>query len=254
MVNKLEYPRKAGIYKFTCKNNGKVYIGKSVNIRVRINRHKRDANQFKTDGLFQRALIKHGWDSFDIDILEIVEPFDKLKDKDMLLEKETQYMKLFNSTDRSLGYNICEYSNDRTGHKCSEETKQKMSKARTGYKCSEETKEKMRNRVYSDETREKMRQSKLGNKVSNETRERMRQSRLGYKMTDETKEKMKRINTGRKFSDEHKEKLSQAKRGRVFSDEHREKLSHARKGKRMSEETKEKIRKTTTGKSKPRKI
>jgi predicted GIY-YIG superfamily endonuclease len=34
------YSDKAGIYKLTCSNNGKVYIGKSVNLYKRLNRHK----------------------------------------------------------------------------------------------------------------------------------------------------------------------------------------------------------------------
>lgn len=251
----ITHPKKAGVYKMTCIDNGKIYIGKSYNIQQRLNRHRRDADKLKNMGYFQRAIVKHGWDSFKVEILEIMEDFDKSKDGPTLLEKEASYIRLLNSNDERFGYNICEYSTDRTGHKCSDETKQKMSKARTGHKCSEETKEKMRNRVYSDETREKMRQSKLGNKVSDETKEKMRQSRLGYKMTDETKEKMKKINTGRILSDEHREKLRQAKLGKPLTEEHKERLKEAKSKSsyKHSEETKIKIGLASIGRTKNRK-
>ena len=239
----ITYPRKAGVYKMTCIDNGKIYIGKSYNIHQRINRHRQDADKLKNMGYFQRAIVKHGWESFKVEILEIIEDFDKSKDGRILLDIEASYIRMFKSNDERFGYNICEYSTDRTGHKCSDETKQKMSKARIGHKCSEETREKMRNRVYSEETREKMRKSKLGRVVSEETREKMRQSRIGYKMTEETKDKMRKINTGRTLSDEHKEKLRQAKLGKPLSEEHKQRLKEAKSKSTYihSEETKLKI-------------
>ena len=36
----VEYPKEAGIYKLTCSDNGKIYIGKAVNLYNRINAHK----------------------------------------------------------------------------------------------------------------------------------------------------------------------------------------------------------------------
>lgn len=38
------YPKAAGIYKLTCDNNGKIYIGKSINIRKRLESHKNCKN------------------------------------------------------------------------------------------------------------------------------------------------------------------------------------------------------------------
>ena len=40
MHNVPEYPNEAGIYKLTCMINNKVYIGKTVCLRQRINFHK----------------------------------------------------------------------------------------------------------------------------------------------------------------------------------------------------------------------
>jgi len=244
-----KYPNEAGIYKITCKENGKIYIGKSVNLRIRLNRHSTS----KDDNLIDRAIRKYGWDSLNIEILETFQNFDKVKDKFKLLNSETYYIRLYDSTNRDIGYNICEFSNDRTGQKCSDETKERMSKSRLGHKCSEKTKEKMRNRVFSEETREKMRQAKLGNIVSSETKEKMRNARLGYKHSESAKENMSKARTGIPLSEEHNEKLSQIGKTRIFSDEHRKKLSQARKGKKLSDETKAKIGKSSLGRNVGRK-
>jgi group I intron endonuclease len=75
---------KAGVYKLECINNGKVYIGKTINFSRRLRDHK---NSKRKDRL-QNAIRKHGWDSFSIEILEIVENFDKLEDNDHLLMRE----------------------------------------------------------------------------------------------------------------------------------------------------------------------
>lgn len=231
------HPKKAGVYKLTCINNGKIYIGKSYNIQQRLNRHKRDAEKIKNMGLFQRAIAKHGWDSFNIEILEILEDFDKSTDGPILLEKEASYIRLYDSNNKKFGYNICEYSTDRTGHKCSDETRKKMSISRLGYRCSEETKEKMRNRVYSDETRDKMRQRKLGVPQTEEHKEKIKHSNMGKVMSEESKQKLSLSTKGKSKSKEHVEKMRQSKLGKTLSEEHKLKLRGPRgpqKNKRKS--------------------
>jgi group I intron endonuclease len=243
-MDDLKYPKEAGVYKLVCNHNDKIYIGKSFNIHQRLNRHKRDAEKLKNRGYFQRAIIKHGWESFNFQVLEIFENFDKSKDGSQLLEIEASYIRLYDSNNPEKGYNICEYSSDRTGLKCSDDTKAKMRKARMGYKCSDETKEKMRianlGKRLSENTKEKMR----NRIVSSETKHKIRQSNLGKTMSDESKEKLSNSRIGIKFSKEHKEKLSMGRKGKKLSDETKEKISMSRKGKKVSEETKEKIKNT----------
>lgn len=195
-----EYVNNAGIYKLTCHKNNKVYIGKSINIRNRLKQHRSSKNV----SLLQRAILKHGWDSFNIEILEIVEDFDKLKDNVSLLEREAYYIELFESADTTKGYNVSKFSTDRTGLICSEETKKKISIGNLGKKYSDETREKMR-KPKSDETREKMRNSKLGKpsnklgkKLSPETRGKIREANLGKKLSEETKEKMRQYHIKRR--------------------------------------------------------
>ena len=256
MGEHITYPDNAGVYKFTCIANNKIYIGKSFNIRKRIYNHRMDIKKNKNHGIFHRAIIKYGWDSFEFEILEVIENFDKSKDGPHLLEREAHYIRLFESTDRNKGYNICEYSTDRTGCKHSDETKKKMSIASLGKKKSEEMKIKLRNRTYSKKTRQKMRESKLGSKASDSTKEKMRRSRLGMVMSEESKSKLSKSRKGIKFSEEHKEKLRQAKLGKTLSEEHKEKLRQAKENSeyKHSEETKRKIgqasRERKTGKRK----
>lgn len=244
-----EYKNKAGVYKLTCKNNGKMYIGKSVNIMRRLNDHRRS----KENGYFQRAVLKHGWASFKVDILETFENFDKVKDNQSLLNRESYYINLFDTTDRTLGYNRCKYSSDTTGIPFSDEHREKLRKASIGKKRPPRTDEHRENlsialsgRVFSEETKEKMRKAQSGKKRSPHSKERIekiRQKNIGRKHSDETKEKLRQANLGKKHSEETKEKVSRANLGKTLSEEHKEKLRMLKLGTTHSEETKEKIRK-----------
>ncbi len=241
--------KKAGIYKLTCLNNGKIYIGKSISLKRRLNRHKNSGNDIKERGLLKRAILKYGWDSFTVEILKIFENFDKskLEDRLMILDVETSYIVQFDSDNREKGYNLCRYSTDRTGIPHSEETKKKMSKARMGKKMSEETKEKLRQLTRSDETKKKISKSKIGLKISEDHKEKLRNSLIGRPVSEETKEKIRLGNIGKvrgPMSEEHKEKIRQSNLGKTLSDETKLKIGLYHKGKVTSEETKEKLRKS----------
>lgn len=186
------YPQEAGIYKLTCINNGKVYIGKTINFKRRLYQHKHPKVRYR----LQNAIIKHGWEAFTVEILESFKDFDKLKDNKMLLDKEAEYIKLFDSTNIDKGYNLCEYSSDATGSKHTEESKEKMRQAKLGKSLSAEHKAKMR-KPKSEETKAKMSRSQKGRIISEETKEKMRKSQLGNTSnlgnphTEEAKEKMR---------------------------------------------------------------
>ena len=95
MKTKQKYPKGAGIYKLTCIRNGKVYIGKSVNMYFRLSCHKSCEKKTKGRYYFENAIIKYGWDSFNVEILESIDNFDKKNDNIELLEKESFYIQLF---------------------------------------------------------------------------------------------------------------------------------------------------------------
>lgn len=255
-----EYPESAGIYKLVCNNNGKIYIGKSTNIYKRINRHKNCSKHVDNRYLLQNAIIKHGWDSFSVEILEIFENFKSSEDNQVLLERESYYIRSFESNNLEKGYNICEYSTDTGGKPLSKEHKEKIRQSLLGRVFTEDHKEKIRQsqlgktlteeckeklkaintgKILSLETREKISNSRLGQKHSEESKEKMRQSKLGKPRSEETKAKL----TGKKHSEETKAKLSEIRKGVKLSEEHKQKL----KGRKHSEEAKEKIRQSSLG-------
>lgn len=235
----------AGVYKLTCQASNKVYIGKAINFRKRLNHHKHSERKTKTSSYLEHAIIKYGWKSFTFEILETILDFDKTKDNDNLLVREAFYINLFNSTNPDKGYNICKYSTDRTGIPCSEDTKEKLRYSQIGRPKSLETREKLRQanlgKKMSKESRDKMRISKLGTTISEEIKEKISLSTIGRSKSLETREKMRQANLGRKHSEEHIEKNRQANLGRKLSDEHKEKLRQSALGRRHSEESKRKM-------------
>ena len=66
----------SGIYMLVCKANGKRYIGKSKNIKRRLNQHRRGKS---SSPIICNAIAKYGWDAFDKTVLEfcLVEELDE---------------------------------------------------------------------------------------------------------------------------------------------------------------------------------
>lgn len=91
-----------GIYKITNNINNKIYIGLSVNIETRMYNHYWSAFRPKDaeyDSYLSRAIRKYGKENFSYEIIEectIIE----------LPIKERYWIAKYNSTDRSIGYNI----------------------------------------------------------------------------------------------------------------------------------------------------
>jgi group I intron endonuclease len=275
-----EYPKKAGIYKLTCIQNGKIYIGKSVCIYRRLHNHKNCSKNLSGRWHFENALIKYGWSSFSVEILEIFENFDKNNDdhRKLLLEKESNYIKLFDSTSPNIGYNQCKFSTDSTGIRRgppSAETRLKMSLSQKGKPRSRESVEKMRktktgipHKGHSTEALLKMRESKLGVKrpefseewkknignghrglvMSEESRNRISSAHKGKPKSKESVEKMRKSLTGRKHSEETKIKMSNSQKGRKLSEEHKQILIQCNKNRTISLETREKMRNSQKGK------
>lgn len=83
-----------GIYKFTNKINGKIYIGQSIDIEHRRKEHLR----YKDESYFHRSLMKYGNDNFDFEILEECDIMQ-------LDEKERYWISYYHSNNRDKGYN-----------------------------------------------------------------------------------------------------------------------------------------------------
>lgn len=101
-----DYPVISGIYKLDFPN-GKCYIGQAKNIYKRILDHNRYANQGHGNHKIQvceKAIQKYG-NIEEFYILEEVNDFTKLD------EKESYWIKYYNSTIKNNGYNIVETGN-----------------------------------------------------------------------------------------------------------------------------------------------
>jgi predicted GIY-YIG superfamily endonuclease/DNA-binding MarR family transcriptional regulator len=92
---------KAGIYKITCKVNGKIYIGSSADCEKRFRQHVNQLNRGKHhNSHLQRAWDKYGEENF---IFEVIE---RINDKDKLIEREQYWIDHTKCCDEKVGYNI----------------------------------------------------------------------------------------------------------------------------------------------------
>ncbi len=90
----------SGIYCITNTINNKVYIGKSKNLKARLNVHLYELKNNKHHSFhLQRSVNKYGIENFKFEILEYCN--EKLLD-----EKENIHIFKYNSTNRLNGYNI----------------------------------------------------------------------------------------------------------------------------------------------------
>jgi len=152
------FPKLPAVYKFTNKVNGKIYIGKSTDLRRRMYSHFRSSLQEKASDSFVRALIKYGFDSFKIEVIELFPKRSNFIDL-YIMEREKFWIGFFQSQNESIGYNLLS-ADMRIGFTMSEETKKKIGAALKGrpspmrgkkgvlnpcfgQKLSEETKRKM---------------------------------------------------------------------------------------------------------------
>jgi group I intron endonuclease len=102
--------------------------------------------------IINKAIIKHGYSNFTLEILEYCEP-------DKVIAREQHYLDLL-----SPEYNICRTAGSRLGRNHSSETKRIMSEARLGISLSKDT-------------RRRMSAAKLGISLSEDTRRRMSAAR-----------------------------------------------------------------------------
>jgi group I intron endonuclease len=123
------------VYKITNKINNKVYVGSTCNYIKRITSHKNllIKNKHSNDHL-QSSWNKYGSNSFEFSIIEHIEP-------EKLIKLETNYIELYKSSDRELGYNQQKPSNSRAGFEHTEESKEKISQNRSGISHTNKTKQ-----------------------------------------------------------------------------------------------------------------
>lgn len=198
----------SGVYRITCKVNGKSYIGSSVDIRKRWSVHRRLLSLGRHHSIhLQRAWLLLGCDAFDVEILEEC-------DSENLLGREQYWLGLFETANDLFGYNISQKAGaPMSGLKHSAETLKKMSQSHSG-------------RKHSEESKAKISKGNLGKKLSPEHVEQMRLSRVGKKASEETKQKLREIR--KNPSAELRYKFGNGTRGKKLSRERVERGALAR--------------------------
>ena len=121
---------KAGIYRWTNKNNGKIYIGSAVDL-TNIFFHYYSLKRISDSNMtICKALLKYGYTNFQLEILEYCEPQN-------IIAREQYYLDLLQSE-----YNILKTAGSTLGYKHNEEAILKISKYREGREHTEETRKK----------------------------------------------------------------------------------------------------------------
>ena len=238
-----------GIYKITSPS-GRIYIGQSINIKERIQSHKRTLS--KTQPRLYNSFIKYGVDAHKFEVVELCE-------KENLNEREKYYIKLFNCFNNENGLNLmsgglASYPSDLS--------REKMRLAKLGKKrtpMSEETKKKIgdanKGKIRSNEHKLEMSLARIGKtsvmkgkKWSLKSREQRSVDMLGTKRGAYSLSSEPRKNKGIPLTAEHKLKLSIAKIGRKLSEETKNKISKSNmgrdnvwKGKNLPDSTKIKM-------------
>ena len=185
----------SGIYKLTCVDNDKAYIGKTEGkIEARVNQHL----DGKAPGCraIHSAIKKYGKENFIWEILhENVIP-------ELLVVLEKQEIAK-HKTMSPHGYNLTEGGEDGAQ---SEETIRKRTE-------SLRQNPPMKGKKHTPEACRKMSKSRTGSRRNPETRRRMSESAMGHPVSEETKRKIGDANRGRKWSDEARQTMSKRNSG-----------------------------------------
>lgn len=168
----------SGIYSITNLNNGKIYIGSSVDVRSRFSQHKSGLRKSNHHNRYlQRAWDKYGEGCFEFKVIEVVE------DVSVILEREQYWIDKYESYDSSIGYNISPTAGNTTGCMHTDESRKKISEAKKGFKHTDEFKkfigECNSKRIITDETRSKLSESKKRDNLSEETLDKLSKASIG---------------------------------------------------------------------------
>lgn len=180
------------IYLIINKFNNKKYVGQSIGrVKSRLNEHIRNINEKYP---LYKAFRKYGLNGFEFSIIDFANNIDELN------EKEINYINMYKSNQKKLGYNL--ESGGRNGKPC-QETLIKMSNAHSGIKQSQEW---INNRITKANT--------------------VDAKKYGRKKTEEEKQYLSKNSSkywqGKSRDEETKKKISQTKKANGLSSKQKE--------------------------------
>lgn len=206
-----------GIYQITHTPTKKVYVGSSVNIKRRWQKHVRELNRGDHhNNYLQRVWTKYGAASFTFTVVEVVPKGDLLTREQFWIDK----------IPARGGFNLSLIAGRPSGHRTphTEEAKIKIRKARAS-------------QVITPESIEKTRIGNLGLKRTEEFCLALSKKRTGMQLSEGHKANIAKARTGTTTSEETKKRQSEAAKGHQKSEVHRARLSAALTGKKLSPET-----------------
>lgn len=241
------------IYKTTNLVNGKIYIGQDK---------YNNPNYLGSGKILKLAFQKHGSENFKKEIIE------ECESKEVLNEREKFWIAYYNSTDRSVGYNIALGGNGGdliSNHPNKEEIRKRHSNwmkennPTRGRKKTESEIEKWKNSVVGKYTGEN--NSNFGSKRNESSKQKMSEVRKHWhkKLSEEERleirKKISEANKGKegywlgKTNEHHSEWMNENNpmKGKAHTDEVKQRISEANR-KPKSEETKRKLSEANKGK------
>lgn len=151
------------IYKITNIVTGKIYIGKDEASR---------ADYYGSGKLLRRSIEKYGKENHTKEILE------EVSDRMLLREREKYWIKQYNTTDRTIGYNISKGGDGGdtfTNNPHKEEVRRKIS-------------ESLKNRIFTEEHKFNLKHNHRGGQL--EVRQKISMAKKGKPKTQEHKSKI----------------------------------------------------------------
>lgn len=139
-----------GVYMIEHTATGRKYVGKSVNVEVRLRAHFAPREGLRKGRHLYRAIAKYGRDAFTCSLLE------ECRDDATAIERERFWIRELNSRSPG-GFNLTEGGEGPTGLRHSDATRAKLSAASLGNRHS-------LGRPVSDETRAKRSRDAMGNR------------------------------------------------------------------------------------------
>lgn len=134
IIGKNEQGFIGSIYVFVNKQNEKIYVGKTVDSYLKRWRDHKNLVGKRKNRLYS-AIEKYGWFGFERFVIYQTPLLESKEDCDILiLDKEMEFIKKFQSNNPDYGYNISEGGDGPVGFKHSEETKRLYSEQRSGSK------------------------------------------------------------------------------------------------------------------------
>lgn len=184
--------KQSGVYSITNKENGKRYIGQTVNLHKRKLTHFWALRENRHPNCYLQRAYNEGAE-FVFEVLELCAPT-------FLNEREVYWIAHFNSM--RAGYNLCEGGASVLGRELSLESKQKISLANKG-------------RVFSQDIIDRRRRT---------LREHLKDPEFAASYYEKMRNRPTYERTGQPMSEAQKKRISETLKGRVITQEHREKL------------------------------